>query len=367
MQKIIYAIVGVLIITVVYFFFWPFPQDNVGNQNQGQNSGSPTPTQSSESKRIDFSNINNIYRFSGEIKDGWQIQFVPQTEAINIYDPGAQGSSNLEKSQIFIRYFEANDFLTLSAVDILSSDKTSINGHQAVNYEIIKKPGIADFAFQPSWRSRQHKLTDVRLSDNNPSVFYVISYNPFLDKKVFDSFIDSLIFHNDQESFVSPLGQANKRVTKKPFGIFVTSQNSPVQPERFSGYHTGADFEILPGEENRDIAVKSICGGTIRSVRSADGYGGLIVQECLLENQLIMVIYGHIRISGASVSVNQYLPPNTPVAFLGTPGSETDGERKHLHLGIKKGSASDIRGYVGNQGELLYWINPLSMKVPFVR
>lgn len=44
-----------------------------------------------------------------------------------------------------------------------------------------------------------------------------------------------------------PLTDAAARITKKPFGIFITPQNSPVQPERFSGFHTGTDFEILPG------------------------------------------------------------------------------------------------------------------------
>ena len=36
--------------------------------------------------------------------------------------------------------------------------------------------------------------------------------------------------------FQSPLDRAGERVTKKPFGKFVTPQNSPVQPEKFYGY-----------------------------------------------------------------------------------------------------------------------------------
>jgi hypothetical protein len=30
---------------------------------------------------------------------------------------------------------------------------------------------------------------------------------------------------------------------KKPFGIYITPENSPVQPENFTGYHTGIDVE----------------------------------------------------------------------------------------------------------------------------
>src|SRR5438105_13240780 len=39
-----------------------------------------------------------------------------------------------------------------------------------------------------------------------------------------------------------PLENAQTRVTKKFFGTKVSPGNSPVTPERFSGYHTGVDF-----------------------------------------------------------------------------------------------------------------------------
>ncbi|MGE5392302.1 MAG: hypothetical protein ACM3NH_00970 [Candidatus Saccharibacteria bacterium] len=39
-----------------------------------------------------------------------------------------------------------------------------------------------------------------------------------------------------------PLADWQERVTKKPFGIFVSPGHSPVDPERFRGYHTGTDF-----------------------------------------------------------------------------------------------------------------------------
>ncbi|NTU99252.1 hypothetical protein HGA64_04600 [Candidatus Falkowbacteria bacterium] len=43
--------------------------------------------------------------------------------------------------------------------------------------------------------------------------------------------------------FVPPISDALSRVTKKPFGIKVSPKNSSVSPERFTGYHTGVDFE----------------------------------------------------------------------------------------------------------------------------
>jgi hypothetical protein len=60
---------------------------------------------------------------------------------------------------------------------------------------------------------------------------------------------------NNSSGFFPPMMRAGERVAKKPFGIFITPQSSPVQPEHFRGYHTGADFEIFPEELNVDVAV----------------------------------------------------------------------------------------------------------------
>ncbi len=47
-----------------------------------------------------------------------------------------------------------------------------------------------------------------------------------------------------------------------------------------------------------------------------------------------------------------------PFAVLGSAfGDDTGGERMHLHLGIKKGRAIDLRGYVQNKSELKSWID----------
>jgi len=38
--------------------------------------------------------------------------------------------------------------------------------------------------------------------------------------------------------------------------------------------------------------------------------------------------------------------------------SETDGERKHLHLAIHKGSSVNILGYVQTKALLFDWLDP---------
>ncbi len=40
---------------------------------------------------------------------------------------------------------------------------------------------------------------------------------------------------------------------------------------------------------------------------------------------------------------------------------ETDGVRKHLHLGIHRGTEIDIRGYVKETDEIDKWIDPLPL------
>ena len=117
-----------------------------------------------------------------------------------------------------------------------------------------------------------------------------------------------------------------RRVTKKPFGILIDSTSSPVQPERFRGYHTGADFEVTSDEEA--LPVPALCDGEV-------------LTASLLKN-------------GTAVVAGQ------TVGHLGAGYSrETDDERPHLHLSIHRGAAVDLRGYVQRQEELKGWMNPV--------
>jgi hypothetical protein len=159
------------------------------------------------------------------------------------------------------------------------------------------------------------------------------------------------------KEIIAPIGNADARVTKKPFGIYITPADSPVSPERFTGYHTGTDFEILPGEENSKVPFNAICTGKILQKRTASGYGGVLVQSCTYQNQPITVVYGHIELASITKGVGDSLAQNEQIGYLGQPPSETDGERKHLHLGIHKGSAVNIAGYVTKQSDLSGWLD----------
>ncbi|MBI3335204.1 MAG: M23 family metallopeptidase [Candidatus Portnoybacteria bacterium] len=312
-----------------------------------------------QSRRVSFTKFNLIYRFSGAIPSGWEIAYIPEIQAINIYNPSLSGEDTTEKSQIFIRNFSANNFLTLSTVAISQRKSTKVKGHDAVEYEITKKPGVPNFPRQPSWRNSTHHSTDIRFSAQNPSPFYTIGYNPGLERKALDEFLASLQFHNDRESFEPVIERLKERVIKKPFGVLISPQNSPIENERFSGYHTGIDVEVFDDELEKDVLVKALCGGVLRQKQYAKGYGGVATEECLFNDQVATVVYGHLNLQSISASEGDYINPGDTIGFLGAHLSqETDGERKHLHFGIRKGKGIDIRGYVPSPSQLSPWIDP---------
>ncbi len=157
---------------------------------------------------------------------------------------------------------------------------------------------------------------------------------------------------------VAPITNADKRITKKFFGTFVTPANSPVQPERFTGYHTGVDFETFPEEQQTDVAINTICSGKLLQKGRASGYGGYAVQACIISGQNVTVVYGHLRQSSIAPAVGTTLNGGDHLAVLGTGySSETDGERKHLHLSIHIGTTINIKGYVQNKADLSAWLD----------
>ncbi|MCL5795547.1 MAG: M23 family metallopeptidase [Patescibacteria group bacterium] len=155
-----------------------------------------------------------------------------------------------------------------------------------------------------------------------------------------------------------PINNALSRVTLKPFGIKVSQNNSPVNPERFSGYHTGVDFETLNEEQDVDIKIYAICTGLVITKKHTSGYGGVIVQECQINNSDVTVVYGHLRLSSVDVKLSEIISSGQAIGVLGKGYSpETDGERKHLHLGIHRGKNINLLGYTQNQNELAQWLD----------
>lgn len=161
--------------------------------------------------------------------------------------------------------------------------------------------------------------------------------------------------------FAAPISRAASRVTKKPFGIEIHPATSPVPNDKFNGFHVGVDFETFPEEQDVDVPISAICDGPLRFKEYAKGYGGVAVQACVLDGQDVSVIYGHLNIDSVAPKAGQKLAQGDFIGDLGQGYStQTDGVRKHLHLGIHKGLADDIRGYVPTRDETSLYVDALA-------
>lgn len=159
-------------------------------------------------------------------------------------------------------------------------------------------------------------------------------------------------------TLVMPLDGFDRRVTKKPFGIRITPETSPVQPEKFHGYHTGADAEVSQEEGTIDVPVYSIADGTVTLVAYLRGYGGVVMIRHVVGDETVTALYGHVRQSSVLFRVGDTVHVSDQIAVLGSGyTTETQGERKHLHFGLLKGASKDTRGYVATQKELMPWLD----------
>lgn len=325
-------------------------------------TSTPTPEPSAlESVKTihlqDIEGVDEQFDLALELPAAWQVEAIPAIEAVNIYDPSAAGSSTLEQSQLFIRYFVSNRFLTLTTVDVLERTELTIRDHVAVRYRILKKSGVADFPNQPSWRNQEHEVTDIRETDGD-STFFVFGRNPNLNVDTFNTILDSIQFTAGQ-SPLEPVEGFLDRITKKSFGTKVSPGNSPVSPERFSGYHTGVDAEFADTDE--PTTVRAILDGEVVVSRTADGYGGVTIVRHQLNEKAVYVVYGHLKPS-SMLAVGTTVGRGNELGVLGAHEStETDGERKHLHFGIYTGSQPNLAGYVSSQEQLSDWIDPISL------
>lgn len=310
-------------------------------------------------KTITSQSINQAsskFSFQSQIPNNWQAEAITSINAINIFDPTISGENNLEKSQIFIRFFEANSFLTLNTVTIYAKENTIINARPAVVYDIEKKSNVANFVSQPLWRSQRHIVTDIRTSDSNPTIFYVIAKSPNLDQEIYDNFLNNLNLTNNTTKLTEPVTGFKSRITKKPFGTYITPKNSPVQPEQFTGYHTGVDIEYE--DINEDVPIYAITNGTVVSSGFVNGYGGVISIKHQINGQTYIAVYGHLD-PESLISNNSPVTAGQKIGILGDGyTSETDGERKHLHFSLRLGNNINLAGYVKSSSELNNWIDP---------
>lgn len=166
----------------------------------------------------------------------------------------------------------------------------------------------------------------------------------------------------NEKDLAFPVDEFEQRITLKPFGLFVSPQNSPVIPERFKGFHTGVDVEYE--DVNEPVPVFAISDGVIVFGDFVNGYGGTLVLKLRWENQDLFALYGHL--DQETFTNKKEVSQGERIAFLGENNSfQTDGERKHLHFGLSR-EKLNLRGYVDSKEELGLWLDPLEFFGPFL-
>ncbi len=189
-------------------------------------------------------------------------------------------------------------------------------------------------------------------------VVLVLSFLVFAGCKVEN--VEKEVIVEQSPSVIYPIDNFEKGGTLKPFGIYITQKTSPVQPERFSGYHTGVDVEMPEELQDKDVPVYAIAEGVVKLARTASGYGGVMAVQYEIDQQPYIAVYGHIDLKSVSVSVGDTVSAGQQLAILGEGFSvETDGERKHLHFAMKPGTTVDLKGYVDSESSLKDWIDPM--------
>lgn len=154
-----------------------------------------------------------------------------------------------------------------------------------------------------------------------------------------------------------PVVNFHDRVTKKPFGIYITPTTSPIQPEKFSGYHTGVDVEFTDTEG--EVLVVAIADGEVIVSRRVNGYGGVSIVRHEINDENILTLYGHLDPSSLTTA-GEFVQAGEQIGHLGKGGtSETDGERKHLHIGMLRGNSVSYLGYVATEEALKGWYDPM--------
>lgn len=366
LSKRSYLFIIVLFLAIVaggaYLYF---KQPDISADNSPIETVQTQPTAQTNDDYLDFnfSRLNKNYLFSAKIPKTWRGEMTKKDEGINVFNPDSIETNSIDKSQIYVGAKQALDFSDPVGFNVLSSRDLKINEQSAKEYQVTLKNQPTASANQPSWRVQNHSVTVVKVPVGRTFWFYSFVKRPDLPDEVFQKFLKSLNFKpSDQPTesmVVKPIKYYPEEITLKRFGDLIKPETSPVQPEKFSGYHTGVDIEVL--KINEEIPVYAITDGEVVRSNTAGGYGGIMTIKHKIGDKTLFVIYGHLKPS-SQLPVKSQVVTGQEIAVLGDDKSaETDSERKHLHFGIYKGTTPDIAGYVKNESQLKNWLNPLDI------
>ena len=158
-----------------------------------------------------------------------------------------------------------------------------------------------------------------------------------------------------------PIAGYRSRITNRDHGKETTLELSRgfACGGQFEGIHIGDDLEVTAEELNQEIPVFAIAKAVVRQIKAIGGYGGLLITEQTVNNQVTTAYYGHISLKKAKVKTGDTVTAGQPLTYLAENCSvESSNERKHLHFAIHKGTWIDGRGYVTTREALDQWLDP---------
>jgi murein DD-endopeptidase MepM/ murein hydrolase activator NlpD len=161
-----------------------------------------------------------------------------------------------------------------------------------------------------------------------------------------------------ESKLVEPINEFFARITKKPFGIYITPTTSPVSPEKFTGYHTAVDVEY--GDVESDVLVRAAANGKVVVSRTATGYGGVLVIDHRPDFSWFS-LYGHLDPTSLPRLGTEVLAGDIVGKLAPAFSVQSGGERKHLHFGIIAKSTPDLAGYVQTEAALTGWLDPVAI------
>ncbi len=179
-----------------------------------------------------------------------------------------------------------------------------------------------------------------------------------VDQEVNSKLISPLNVNIDERIWLNPYGNIPSETVKQgDYSDYICKSGKSM-----AGYHTGADFEVTKEEINADVPVYSISDGKVRQAGFVNGYGGLLIAEYNITGQTYTVYYGHIDLTKVNVKNGSTLKKGQKIAELAPACSSKNGNtRKHLHFGVHKGSAIDVKGYATDKAQLSNWIDPKTL------
>jgi len=132
------------------------------------------------------------FKLSLTTPSGWDIEYIPSIQALNLFEITGSGTAR-ERSQIFIQFYDAEDFQTLPTVGVFSQEDLSISpkAYKARRYEIEKRVTVLPFRDQPNWRNHRHIITDIQ-TGSGLNRYYEVASNPKLDPVVYEQILASI-------------------------------------------------------------------------------------------------------------------------------------------------------------------------------